>query len=157
MNKIAKGLGGERRGSVAARGGYFAFLLLAVISLEPSSAAACRCHEPSVAAAYSRAAMVVLAEALEVRPRPDLQGDELKVRVLQAWKTDAPAILEVVTGTDCAYSVRPGEKHLLFLVRAGDAFTTGRCMGNTPSNRSQARLAWLRRHGKPGATATRVP
>ena len=74
-----------------------AFLLLAVISLDPSFAAACRCHEPSVAAAYSRAAMVVLAETLEVRPRPDLQGDELKVRVLQAWKADAPAILEVVS------------------------------------------------------------
>jgi hypothetical protein len=134
-----------------------AFLLLAVISLEPSSAAACRCHEPSVAAAYARAALVVMAETLEVRSRPDTQGDELKVRVLQAWKADAPATLEVVTGTDCAYSVRRGEKHLLFLVRAGEAFTTGRCMGNTPSNRSRAPLAWLRRHGKPAATATRGP
>ena len=133
-----------------------AFLLLAVISLEPSFAAACRCHEPSIAAAYSRAAMVVMAETLEVRPRPDLQGEELKVRVLQTWKADAPAILEVVTGTDCAYSVRPGEKHLLFLVRAGEAFTTGKGMGNTPGNRSQAPLAWLRRHGKPAATATRA-
>jgi hypothetical protein len=97
-----------------------------------------------------------MAETLEVRPRPDLQGDELKVRVLQAWKADAPAILEVVTGTDCAYSVRPGEKHLLFLVRAGEAFTTGKCMGNTQGKRSQAPLAWLRRHGKPAATATRA-
>ena len=112
---------------------------------------------PSVAAAYSRAAMVVVAEVLEVRPRAEIQGEDLKFRVLQAWKADAPAILDVVTATDCAYSVRPGEKHLLFLLRAGEAFTTGKCMGDTPSNRSQASLAWLRRHGKPAATAGRVP
>jgi hypothetical protein len=134
-----------------------ALLLLAAISLDPASAAACRCREPSVAAAYSRAAMVVMAEALEVRPRTEIQGDEVKFRVLQAWKADSPAILDVVTATDCAYSARPGEKHLLFLVRAGEAFTTGKCMGNTPSNRSQAPLAWLRRHGKPAATAARGP
>jgi hypothetical protein len=134
-----------------------ALLVLAVVSLDPRPAAACRCREPSVAAAYSRAAMVVVAEVLDVRPRTEIQGDDVKFRVLQAWKADSPAILDVVTATDCAYSVRPGERHLLFLVRAGEAFTTGKCMGNTPSNRSQAPLAWLRRHGKPAATAARVP
>jgi hypothetical protein len=133
------------------------FALLIVIGLDPTPAAACRCREPSVAAAYSRAAMVVMAEALEVRPRTEIQGAELKFRVLQAWKADSPAILDVVTATDCAYTVRPGEKHLLFLVHAGEAFTTGKCMGNTPSDRSQASLAWLRRHGKPAATAARGP
>jgi hypothetical protein len=129
--------------------GIVTVLIGALAATYPSFAAACRCREPSTAVAYSRAALVVMAEALEVRARPEIQGDQLKVRVLQAWKSESPEILEVVTGTDCAYSVRTGEKHLLFLVRAGDGFTTGRCMGNVPAARSEGPLSWLHRHGKP--------
>lgn len=132
---------------------WISFLVFSLAAAYPSFAEACRCREPSTAAAYSRAALVVLAEALEVRARPEVQGAQLKVRVLQAWKSESPEILEVVTGTDCAYSVRAGEKHLLFLLRVGDGFTTGRCMGNVPAARSEGPLSWLRRHGKPAPTA----
>jgi hypothetical protein len=130
----------------------FVSLVVAVAGLYPSLAGACRCREPSTAAAYSRAALVVIAEALEVRPRPEIHGDQLRLRVLEAWKSESPEILDVVTGTDCAYAVHAGEKHLLFLVRAEDGFTTGRCMGDVPISRSNGPLSWLRRHGKPALT-----
>jgi len=134
-----------------------AFLVLAALSLVPSSAAACRCREPSTAAAYRSATLVVLGETLDVRRRPDIDGDQIEVRVLRAWKRDSLATLHVVTASDCAYSVRPGERHLLFLVPSGDAFTTGKCMGNASEKRSKGALAWLRRHGNPAATITRAP
>src|SRR6185437_14888939 len=131
-------------------------LLLAAISLDSRLAAACRCRAVRRRGVFARrdgrrrrgpggaTARGDSGRGPEVSSAPGLEGD-------------APAILDVVTATDCAYSVRPGEKHLLFLLRAGEAFTTGKCMGDTPSNRSQASLAWLRRHGKPAATAGRVP
>ena len=83
-----------------------------------------------------------------------MHGEQLRVRVLQAWKSNSAEIVNVVTGTDCTYSIHTGEKHLLFLIRAGDGFTTGRCMGDVPISRSNGPLSWLRRHGK---TAVTVP
>ena len=118
---------------------------------------ACRCRELSVGEAYRRAALVVLAEAVGVRARPDVHGDELELRVQRAWKEDSPQTVKVVTGTDCAYAVRPGETHLLFLVRAGDVLTTGRCMGNVAEKNGNGALAWLRRHGRAAAVSAHAP
>lgn len=135
--------------------GRWCALVVAVscAALAPARALACRCREPGVATAYRRAASVVLAEAIEVRERPDIQGQEARLRVVGAWKTDAPAVVTVVTGTTCAYLFKPGEKHLVFLVSQQGSLGTGKCMGDLPEGKAKAALAWLARHGKAGAIA----
>jgi len=136
--------------------GVSALVIAGIVSLHAASAWACRCREPSTAAAYAAATLVVVGEAVEVARRSEIQGSAVKFRVHQAWKADAPAFLDVVSATDCAYQVQQGETHLLFLIRDGDRYTTGRCMGNTPVSRGKAALAWLRKHGKPAAPPGRV-
>jgi len=140
----------------AVKSGVAALVIAGIVSLHAASASACRCREPSTAAAYSAATLVVVAEAVEITRRPEIQGSTVKFRVQQAWKAAAPEFLDVVSATDCAYSVQQGETHLLFLIRDGDRYTTGRCMGNTPVSRGKAALAWLRKHGKSVAAAGRV-
>ena len=115
---------------------------------EANEASACRCREPMVGTAYRRAALVVLAETVAVRSRPEIQGQTVIVRVHNAWKEDSPEELTIVTGSDCAYMMKLGEKHLLFLSPAeGDSFTTGKCMGDRAAGDAKSSLSWLRRHG----------
>jgi hypothetical protein len=117
----------------------------------PLPALACRCREPPIGSAYRRASVVVLAEAIEVRGLPEIQGQEVKLRVIQTWKADARAIVTIVTGSDCAYSINRGETYLLFLVSAPPGgLTTGKCMGDVPEGMAKVSLAWLSRHGKRG-------
>jgi hypothetical protein len=126
-------------------------LCLGLSLLATSRADACRCREPAVGAAHRRAELVVMAKVLEVKPRAsDPQGQEAKVQVLDAWKKDTAQTITVTTGTDCAYPLTVGDRHLLFLTSAGDGLTTGRCMGNLPAARAQRAVTWLSHHGKRG-------
>ncbi len=128
-----------------------------LLFLVPVQSLACRCREPQTGTAYRRAAMIVLAEAIDVRARPGIQGQELKLRVLSVWKSDSPEILTVVTGSDCAYAVKQGEKHLLFLIPSENgAFSTGKCMGDAPVGAARRSLSWFARHAKVGSV-TRQP
>jgi hypothetical protein len=127
-------------------------VLVVLLALGASYRAyACRCVEPSVKSAHRRASMIVLGEALEVVPRPDIQGQEVKVRVLESWKSDSVEIVTIVTGTTCSYPLKTGEKHLLFLIFSEPGhLTTGRCMGDLPLEKAKQSLAWLGKHARRG-------
>ena len=124
------------------------------LTASASVAWACRCREPPTRTAYRTASLVVEGTVLEVKPRPDIDGAEISFEVAGAWKGDAPAVVSFTTGTDCAYPVKSGERHLLFLTRtpAGD-LTTGRCRGSGGLPAQAAARRWLQRNGRKGRVA----
>jgi hypothetical protein len=119
-------------------------------AMPATSAYACRCQEPATtSAAYSRAALVVEGQVVEIKPRPEIEGSVVKLVVARAWKADTGGEISLTTGSDCRYDVERGKSYLLFLVRtpAGE-LTTGRCMGNGATSSKQKALAWLRKSAR---------
>jgi hypothetical protein len=117
---------------------------------------ACRCLEPtSAAAAYRGAYAAVAGRVVAVTPRPDLEGVEVTLEVREAWKSDLPSIIRVSTGTDCAFPFASDGSYLLFLFRdSAGKYSTERCMGNRDLGRAQSFLAWLRKNGRAGKVTT---
>jgi hypothetical protein len=125
-------------------------LVLLVVLTATIAAFPCRCIQASLKTYYQRADAVVTAKVLSVST--STEGDELttvKLEIIDAWKKDLPKEIEVVTGTSCIYIFQTGEEHLLYLKnRTSNNFTTMRCWGNLPLDKSQRSLNWLKKYVK---------
>jgi hypothetical protein len=122
-----------------------------------TSALACRCLEPkSPQRAYDHAKAVVIAEVIDVRPDPRGDGFAASIAVMQAWKEDLPARLDVLSATTCKFDLQPHGKYLLYLTHdpkmmrgaSEETFTTGLCLGNKPLAAAPEIVRWLRIHGR---------
>jgi hypothetical protein len=122
--------------------------LLGAFAFAPA-AFACRCAEPSLAAAYRRAGAVALVKVIEVKPGSGETMVNTLVAASEAWKSDVPSRFTVVSGEDCIYPMNPGEQHLLFLTRTGEILSTYRCRGSRPADQAKPALEWMKRHAKP--------
>jgi hypothetical protein len=122
--------------------------LVVAIELCAANAVACRCLEPTPAVAYRRAAVVVQARVIEVRPRADISGADVIIRVEQAWKQSISETLLVTSGSSCRYEMAVGSQHLMYLrTTSNEPWTTGRCMGNKTRGSAGVALSWLAKHG----------
>ncbi|HEY0458477.1 MAG TPA: hypothetical protein VGC97_04945 [Pyrinomonadaceae bacterium] len=125
-------------------------LVLLVLLTAAVAAFPCRCVPASLKTYYQRADAVVTAKVISVST--STEGERLttaNLEILDAWKTDLPKQIEVITGSSCVYSFQTGEKHLLYLQKTpADKFSTMRCQGNLPLNKSQKSLNWLKKYGK---------
>jgi hypothetical protein len=132
------------------------FVLAGIVAgvLVPGTVHACRCVEPAIGQAYRRADLVVVATIDKVGSS---EGNVMKATatVSDAWKTSAPATITFISGEDCLYEVKAGQKHLLFLYRdPGGTLGTIRCRGNRPLSNAKEDLSWLKRHGKRSSVET---
>lgn len=136
---------------------------LALLWARPASA--CRCKDPpTTRAAYAAARAVVIAKVLELRADPSGDGFAAILSVKQAWKTDVPAQLIVVSSTTCQYELKPEGEYLLYLThdpkmltgsRPG-TYTTGLCLGDRTLAKAGKPRSWLRAHGQ-GSAIKPVP
>jgi hypothetical protein len=132
------------------------WLMVCVWFLLPVESLACRCTEPkSPEIAYQRATAVVIAEVVRLQPRKEIDGIEVDLRVMKAWKKkDLPQTLTIFSGTTCQYQMEPGGQYLLYLGHDEKmqprgqkyAYTTGRCLGSGPLSESSLAVNWLREH-----------
>ena len=122
-----------------------------------TSALACRCLEPkSPQRAYDHATAVVIAEVIDVRFDSTGGGFAASIAVIQAWKQDLPARLDVLSATTCKSDLHPHTKYLLYLTHdpkmmrgaSEETFTTGLCLGNKPLAVADETLRWLQFHGR---------
>lgn len=106
-----------------------ALLVMAIGSLAPHAALACRCQEPSVASALGRAEAAVLGRVTAVRAGET--RTVFSVDVSRSWKRALGSQVEVETGTTCALPAKAGQTYLLFLKRNPNGrLYTRRCMGD---------------------------
>lgn len=118
-------------------------------------AMACRCTEPSAAAAYRGADAVVQARVVAVSGDPEAEGGAVvRLTVDRSWKSSTAAQIDVATRSTCAYPFAVGQDLLVYLTRAGGAapWFTQRCRGNRPLAEAAGALGWLARHGRPAAS-----
>jgi hypothetical protein len=117
---------------------------------------ACRCLEPSsAAAAYRGADAAVVGKVLSVAPGSATDESEAVIEVEEAWKARMLKTVHISTGTDCAFNFTKGASYLLFLVRDADGrYSTERCMGNREISKAASFLAWLRKNGEAGKVGT---
>lgn len=122
------------------------------------TAQACRCpQEPSAAAAYRRASVVLEAEVMKVDEDRAAGQSTAALQVSRSWKSSVPAELTVVTRTTCAYTFTVGAKLLVYAYQDEryQRLETRQCMGNRPVEAASAAIAWLDRHGPSKAPAAR--
>ncbi|MDR1423822.1 MAG: hypothetical protein LBI92_04345 [Azoarcus sp.] len=114
---------------------------------------ACRCLEPEARRAYAEADAVILARIGAVAA-PEERSVRIEAEMLRSWKAGVTRNVLLFTAfpeTDCAYPMREGDTHLLYLVKHrtdSEAFWTERCMGNLIGKKAAKRIQWLDRHGK---------
>lgn len=130
---------------------------LALTLAAAGPALACRCKEPGDAAAYRDAQAVVRANVVQVTGNAVGPGGAVAVLAVdEAWKSAVGERIEVETSTTCGYVFEPGKDYLVYLRKSATGVTYGtrKCMGNKPLADAQERLNWLRRNGRPTATAS---
>jgi hypothetical protein len=113
------------------------------VAAMPTGALACRCKEPSPAAAYRQAASAVLGE---IRARRDEGGGRTTytVEVARSWKHDVTGTVTVETGTTCRFDAEVGRRYLLFLgASGGGRYYTRRCMGDRQEGAASETLRFL--------------
>ena len=126
-------------------------LTVAGITAVPAVTWACRCVEPGMASAYKSAALAVQGRVVNVMPRKDIDGFEVRFQVSRVWKADVPKEISFTTGTDCRYEVKHGGEYVLFMAETPSReFTTGRCMGNGDLASKKGAIAWLTKRGSSG-------
>src|SRR5262245_21797200 len=117
----------------------------------PAVTWACRCVEPGMASAYKSAALAVQGRVVNVKPRKDIDGFEVRFQVSQVWKADVPKEIMFTTGTDCRYEVKEGGEYLVFVAQTPSRqYTTGRCVGKVEFASKQNTIAWLTKRGRSG-------
>src|SRR5215472_10544775 len=104
-------------------------VLLFAISFR-GMALACRCVDPSLKAAYTKADAVVQVRIDEVSDPLQDGTVTAQAEVLSSWKTKVPHKIQLWTGEDCAYPLRKQETYILYLSRAADRWGTYKCRGN---------------------------
>lgn len=122
------------------------------IAAASGSALACRCVDPTPAAAYRGAELVVRARVAKVSGDPEGPGGAVaRLTVAQSWKGAVTGEIEVATSTTCAYPFEAGQELLVYLQRGtgAAAWSTRRCRGNRPLAEAAGALDWLSRYGKP--------
>jgi hypothetical protein len=125
-------------------------LVLFVVLTAAVSAFPCRCVPATLKTYYKRADAVVTAKVISVSNSTEGEvTTTAKLEIINVWKRGLPKQIEVITGSSCAYDLQVGEEHLLYLQKTqADKFSTMRCQGNLPLNKSQKSLNWLKRYGK---------
>jgi hypothetical protein len=120
---------------------------------------ACRCLEPSsAAAAYRSADAAVVGKVLTVAPGPGHDESEAIIEIGEAWKSEMLKTVRVSTGTDCGFTFAKGGSYLLFLSRdAAGRYSTERCMGNRELGKAASFLTWLRKNGEGGKISALPP
>jgi len=126
-------------------------ILLTGVTLT-SRADACRCLEPSsAAAAYRSADAAVIGKVLAVEPGTGTDESQAIIEIEEAWKSEMAKTVRISTGTDCAFRFAKGGSYLLFLLRdAAGRYSTERCMGNREIGKATSFLTWLRKNGEAG-------
>lgn len=110
---------------------------------------ACRCLEPSsAAAAYRRADAAVIGKVIAVEAGSAPAESEAVIEVAEAWKSTMLKTVRISTSTDCAFGFAKGASYLLFVLRDGSgSYSTARCMGNREVAKAGSFLTWLRKYG----------
>lgn len=133
---------------------FFYKLLLGVFLVLTGTIAAfpCKCVPASLSKYYRRADAVVTAKVISVSTDSE-QITTAQLEISQVWKKDLPKQIEVMTGSSCAYNFQVNEKHLLYLQsRSSGQFSTMKCQGNLPLDKSLKSQNWLKKYGKKANT-----
>lgn len=122
-------------------------LLFGLLLTLPLAAWGCRCVEPDIKNAYLRADAVAMIHITTIVDNNDgivrAQGT-----VSQWWKSALPTNVEVWTGDDCAYPLKPASTYLLYLQKDNEGHLgTYLCKGNQPAAQAKPGLKWLDKHG----------
>jgi hypothetical protein len=90
----------------------------------------------------------VIAEVLEIRAAPSIDGVIARVRIAKAWKQNVPLELDVRSGTSCRYGMESNRRYVLYLLEdPSGELSTSRCVGNQTFDKAQNSLKWLAAHG----------
>lgn len=121
---------------------FFIFLLVGAVY-------PCKCVKADFKTNYKNVDMVVLAKIIETVDNGD-NTVEMKIEIIKAWKTDASKTMTIVIEKDtCEYQMATGEIHLLYLEKlASGNFTTNRCRGNLPEDKSSKAKSWLEKYAR---------